>query len=155
MDIKQYYIFIDNFMISYGYRINTHDADDVFQRACVQALEKGDEVGGNNFFGYLKYSCLRFFRSDLPKMRHKRFDKLPDRPAKKRELTPLELSELMDEIEREIGNLPPKDRAALNMEILGITAPEAATLLGTSPMAQWVSRSRGVKTLRERLNRRG
>ena len=45
MDIKQYYIFIDNFMISYGYRINTHDADDVFQRACVQALEKGDEAG--------------------------------------------------------------------------------------------------------------
>lgn len=153
MDLKPYYTFISNYMSKFRHKVSKDDSDDIFQSACLKCLERGHEVGGSNFFGYLKYSCLAFFREAAKRRRNKPHVKegsyLPGGVGD------LERQEMLDEIEREIGELPPSDRAAIQMEVLGLSAPEAAVLLGTSPMAQWVSRSRGVKTLRTRLNRRG
>lgn len=154
MDLAPYYTFIKNYGKKYRYRISQHDADDVLQHACLRALEQGDTVGGDNFFGYLKYSCLSFFCRTLKKRnKNTGFEAISDSLIYEQEGSESERLEQFDLIEQEIRNLPPADRSAIELEILGLSAPEAAVLLGTSPMAQWVSRSRGVKTLRTRLNR--
>lgn len=154
-DLKPYYAFIRNYMMKYGYKINRNDADDVFQRACVACLEQGDKCMGDNFYGYLKFSCLRFFGKDLPIMRRKDLGTVPEQEYSQIDAQETEMVELTQAIREEFNNLTKAEQNALLVEWNGISAEIAGKILDTTTMAQHVARHRAVRSMQDRLNRRG
>ena len=154
-DLKPYYDFIKNYMMKYGYKINRNDVDDVFQRACLSCLENGDVCMGDNFYGYLKFSCLRFFGSDLPKMRRNDLNKIPEQEYSHIDAQESELVELTQAIREEFLTLTKTEQNSLLAEWNGLSAENAGKLLKTSTMAQHVARHRAVNNMRSGLNRRG
>jgi len=148
-ELLPYYTFILNFMAKYGYRGQVHDADDIFQRAALRAYETGSSVDGTNFFAYLRYSTLQFFRDDLPKASYPCVWQSDAMNKHRNDSNPVEMLEAMESIRPLLDSLPDSQREAVLMEYWGIAPESAAKATGRSLMAVYVGRSRGVKTLSE------
>lgn len=143
------YRFVRNFLMAYGYRAQRADVEDVFQRAALRSLETGSSPDGANFYAYLKYSCLKFFRDDLPKANHDSLLCANSVAACEQHMQLSSILEDMEAIRPKIESLSPAQREAVLMEYWGMCPMTAAIASGRTKMAVYVARCCGVKTLRE------
>jgi DNA-directed RNA polymerase specialized sigma24 family protein len=145
------YRFIRNFFKSYGHKAQQPDVEDVFQRAALRSLETGGSP--DNFYAYLKYSCLQFFRDDLPKNSHQ---SVWESDAMHRGQNDSNLSSILEDMELirpMLDDLPPSQREAVLMEYWGMSPDMAAAETGKTLQAVYIGRCRGVKTLSEWLTK--
>lgn len=147
------YRFIRNFFKSYGYKAQQCDVEDVFQRAALRSLETGSSPEGTNFYAYLKYSCLKFFRDDLPKNQHDRIQDASDMEAAQDGLDVILILEDMELIRPLLDSLPDSQREAVLMEYWGMNPSTAAAVSGRTLGAVYIGRCCGVKTLRIQLTK--
>lgn len=147
-DIQDGYRFIRNFFKSRGYRAQQCDVEDVFQRAALRSLETGSNLSSTNFYAYLKYSCLNFFRDDLPKSQHDSICKSSDTLVCRDTSDLSSILEDMDRIRPLLDNLPTYQREAVLMEYWGMNPKTAAAASGRTVLAVYVGRCCGVNTLR-------
>ena len=151
--IQDGYRFIRNFFGAYGYKAQVCDVEDVYQRAALRSLETGGSPDGMNFYAYLKYSCLKFFRDDLPKSQHVSIwgVKADDLPMWNDSVELTSILEDMELIRPILDNMPTSQREAILMEYWGMAPGTASAASGRTLGAVYVARCRGVKTLRDQL----
>ena len=147
-ELTPFYKFVRNYMMSYGYRVQAHDADDIFQRAVLKALENNDSHESPNFYGYLVFSCLNFFRDVLPKTR---YDELNERNHHHRDMSQKDMDDLLAQVSQAMEELPQAQQDAVWMEFRGIDPNTAATMSGKSLNSVYIDRCRGIKALRAAL----
>jgi len=137
--------------MSYGYKAQQSDVEDVFQRAALRSLETGSGLSDSNFYAYLKFSCLKFFRTDLPRSR---YDQVWESAARYMGQHDSHLSAILEDMEAIrpiLDSLPTTQREAVLMEYWGIDPQVAAAETGGTLQAVYIGRCRGVKTIAERL----
>lgn len=125
-----------------------HEAEEIMQEAFVRALERWDRVQTHpDPAGYLFRTAFNLFRS-----RRRR----ATRPLKRLISQPpadafVELEEL-DSVARTLRHLPPRQRAAIVlMDLMDMTAPEAAKRLGIRPSTVRALASQGRRALRSAM----
>lgn len=138
------YTFIENYLRSYGHRVHPADTDDIFQASALRALQRGDTHESDNFFGYLAYSCLDFFR-ELKKRNYRQLRDFSDKPSI------LITSEDIDLLNKAIAELPEKQQHAITCALRGMDARQIAVTGGTNFNVAYINRCRAVKTLRIHL----
>lgn len=126
---------------------NREDAEDVFQEVFLSYVKKkpsfGDERQGRVWFSRATvYCCKMLWRTK------KRHETLPMEAAESMVFQSQEDRELL----LEIGNLPPKYREVLELFYFGgLSAGEAAKVLGCSPNAVRIRLGRARRALEKRL----
>lgn len=143
--------FVRNFMLRFRYRISTGDAEDVLHRAYLKSLQVDGTANGDRIYGFLKFSCLSFFNTDLRRKASGKDQKINENRGTYLSTSALELKEDLDEMHRIASNLPRSQRKAFETLILGLTTQQAADALGTTLLAQQVARSRTLSTIRQEL----
>lgn len=138
------YTFIENYLRAYGHHVHPEDTDDIFQASAMRALQRGDTHESDNFFGYLAYSCLDFFR-ELKKRNYKQLREFSDKPSIS--IT----SEDIDLLNKAIAVLPEKQQHAITCALRGMDGHQIAITGGTNFNVACINRCRAVKTLRIQL----
>jgi DNA-directed RNA polymerase specialized sigma24 family protein len=152
-DIQDGYRFIRNFFAKYRYKAQQSDVEDVYQRAVLRSLETGSSPTGTNFYAYLKYSCLKFFRDDLPKSQHDSLEEASDIAMSEKDCNLASIMEDMEKIRPILDDMSPSRREAVLMEYWGMSPKTAAAASDRTLGAVYVGRCCGVNTLRERLTK--
>ncbi len=121
------------------------EAEELAQEAMVRVLERWDRVGRmTSPTGYLYRTALNLHRSKLRGLRRVR------RTGADRQRNPIEAVEDRDELMRAMAMLPTDQRAALILvEWLGLSAAEAAPILGIEPVSVRVRITRAKQAIRE------
>ena len=138
------YTFIENYLRSYGHRVHPADTDDIFQASALRALQRGDSHDSPNFFGYLAYSCLDFFKV-LKKRNYKQLRDFSDKPSN------LFSSEDFDLLNKAISDLPENQRYAITCALRGLDGHQIAAATDVNFNVACINRCRAVKTLRIKL----
>jgi len=125
------------------------EAEELAQEAMVRVLERWDRVGQMaSPAGYLYRTALNLYRSKLRGIRRLRGGRGD------RQRDPIDVVEDRDELGRALATLPTDQRAALILvEWLGLSAAEAAPILGIEPVSVRVRITRAKHALRERSQR--
>lgn len=138
------YTFIENYLRSYGHRVHPADTDDIFQASVLRAIERGDSHESVNFFGYLAYSCLDFFKV-LKKRNYKQLKNFSDKSST------LFTSEDFELLDKAIADLPENQRQAITCALRGLDGHQIAAVTSTNFNVACINRCRAVKTLRIKL----
>jgi RNA polymerase sigma factor (sigma-70 family) len=123
------------------------EAEELAQEAMVRVLERWDRVAGMaSPTGYLYRTALNLHRSAMRGLRRSRVSREARRPD------PIGVVDDRDELGRALAALPTEQRAALILvEWLGLSATEAAPILGIEPVSVRVRITRAKRALRDRV----
>jgi RNA polymerase sigma factor (sigma-70 family) len=122
-----------------------YEAEDLAQEAFVKTYERWDRVRSmDNAIGYVYRIAINAHRNRVRRMLVGAARAVVSRPS-----DPISATDDRDALRRALATLPSGQREALVLvEWLGMTAEEAAPVLGVSPVAVRVRISRGKRALR-------
>lgn len=127
------------------------EAEELGQEAMVRVLERWDRVGHmDSPAGYLYRTALNLHRSKLRRLRRSLVN------GAGATVDPIGAVEDRDELGRALDGLPLDQRTALILvEWLGLSASEAAPILGIEPVSVRVRITRAKRALREQAQQEG